>query len=191
MRQAAGIKSHTQDWIHHPSSPSGNLRRWVACRHLRHFFKQMFVGESCTCKSSLGFRLPMHKVHALISSFSVHNQSFQEANPHPSQVSWTHASPPAHLMPGCTHTHAAPPRHRPALRLSTRTAAGTAALCARLRRCGDASCSRASPPSPLATASPPLPRRPVYRARFLATAAGSAGHGASGSLCGWALNPEP
>ena len=39
------------------------------------------------------------------------------ANPHPSQVSWTHDSPPSHLMPGCTHTHAAPLRRRPALRL--------------------------------------------------------------------------
>ena len=46
-----------------------------------------------------------------------HFQHVPGANPHPSQVSWTHASPPSHLMPGCTHTHAAPLRRRPALRL--------------------------------------------------------------------------
>ena len=61
-----------------------------------------------------------------------HFQHVPGANPHPSQVSWTHASPPSHLMPGCTHTHAAPQGCAAALRCDStkRTAAATAAHCA-------------------------------------------------------------
>ena len=76
-----------------------------------------FVGLHCNwgianplCKFARpGGRLPRFRTR--------HFQHDPRANPHPSQVSWTHASPPSHLMPGCTHTHAAPLRRRPALRL--------------------------------------------------------------------------
>ena len=48
-----------------------------------------------------------------------------EANPHPSQVSWTHASPPAHLILPWLHSYACTAAPPPALRLSTCTAAAT------------------------------------------------------------------
>eukprot|EP00964_Phaeocystis_antarctica_P137942 scaffold102559_cov57-Phaeocystis_antarctica.AAC.2 len=58
-------------------------------------------------------RCPVFSSSVHLSDTSLHLCA-SGANPHPSQVSWTHASPPAHLMPGCTHTHAAPLRRRPA-----------------------------------------------------------------------------